>query len=105
MIDILQIPSFIYPMGILRMMIEKTISERGRFEMPGTYRIQVKGVLDPKWSDWLGGMQITTQYLKGGVPVTRLIGQVADQTALAGILNAIYDMHLTLLSVEYLNGE
>jgi hypothetical protein len=50
-------------------------------------------------------MQITTQYLKGGVPVTRLIGQVADQTALAGILNAIYDMHLTLLSVEYLNGE
>jgi len=35
-------------------------------------------------------------------PVTELFGKVRDQAALAGVLNSLYELHLTLLSVEYL---
>ena len=71
------------------------------FEMPGTYRIQVRGVVDAKWSDWLGGMTITTREREGS-HVTDMVGEVADQAVLAGILNALYEMHLPLLRVEFL---
>lgn len=37
--------------------------------------------------------------------MTELVGQVRDQAELAGVLNAIYEMHLTLLTVEYLNSD
>jgi hypothetical protein len=38
-------------------------------------------------------------------PVTELVGQVRDQAKLAGVLSTLYELHLTLLSVEYLNGD
>jgi hypothetical protein len=38
-------------------------------------------------------------------PVTELVGKVRDQAKLAGVLNTLYELHLTLLSVEYLNGD
>jgi len=71
------------------------------FEASGTYRIRVRDVVDPEWSDWLGGMTITTRESQG-TRVTELVGIVTDQAALAGILNALYEMHLTLLRVEFL---
>ena len=73
--------------------------------MSGTYRIRVQGVVEARWSDWLGGMAITTQHREGGAMHTDLVGRVPDQAALAGILNALYEMHLPLLSVEHLDGE
>jgi len=32
---------------------------------------------------------------------TGLVGQLRDQAELAGVLNSPYELHLTLLSVEY----
>jgi hypothetical protein len=62
--------------------------------------------LDPSWSERLGGLRITTSSLKNQKgPVTALFGQVCDQAELAGVLNTLYEMHLTLLSVEYLDGD
>ena len=60
-----------------------------------TYRIKLKGCLDPKWSDWFEQMAISTE---GGE--TTLTGSVADQAALHGLLIRIRDLNLTLLSVE-----
>jgi hypothetical protein len=42
---------------------------------------------------------------KDGEPVTELVGQVRDQAELAGVLDTLYELHLALLSVEYLNGD
>ncbi len=39
-----------------------------------------------------------------GIIVSTLTGELPDQTALAGVLNALYEMHLTVLSVEYLKS-
>ena len=65
------------------------------------YRIQVKGRLDPSWSDRLGGMAI--QALEAdGEHISVLLGPLADQSALAGVINALVDMHHEVLSVERL---
>ena len=76
------------------------------FDRPGNYRIRVLGLLDESWSDRLGGLRITACSLKDQEgPVTELVGQVRDQAKLAGVLNSLYELHLTLLSVEHLNGD
>ncbi|MFN2106849.1 MAG: hypothetical protein ACK2U5_08345 [Candidatus Promineifilaceae bacterium] len=68
------------------------------------YTVQLQGVLDPSWADRLGGMQIVNLGVDGpdSVPVTVMTGDVADQAALAGILNTVYMLGLPLLSVTFL---
>jgi hypothetical protein len=70
---------------------------------PATYRICVQGHLDEKWSDYVQGMSIATEYDECQNPVTILTGQLLDQSALLGVLNALYDHHLPILSVECLS--
>jgi hypothetical protein len=75
------------------------------FDRPGNYRIRVIGYLDESWSDRFAGMQITKSSPNDQGPVTSLVGHLSDQAELAGVLNTLYEMHLTLRSVEYLNGD
>lgn len=75
------------------------------FDRPGNYRIRVQGYLNDSWSDRLGGMRITTSSQGDQGLVTTIVGRVRDQAELAGVLNTLYELHLTLLSVEYLNNE
>lgn len=70
-------------------------------DTPATYRIRVKGHLDSSWSDRLGGLAITTASQDDGPTVTTLRGELLDQAALTGVLSALYNLHLPLLSVEY----
>jgi len=63
------------------------------------YQIKVQGKLDEKWSDWFGAMTVTVQSEGSDGPITTLIGAVADQSALRGILTKIWDLNLTLISV------
>jgi hypothetical protein len=74
-----------------------------KLDTPATYRIRVKGHLDSSWSDCLGGLTISRSGQGHEPVVTTLYGQVLDQAALAGVLNALYGLHLPLLSVEYLD--
>ena len=64
--------------------------------MGDTYRFRVKGRLDDRWSDWLGGLAVQRQ--EDGTTV--LIGPVVDQAALHGIIARIRDLGLPLLSVS-----
>jgi hypothetical protein len=75
------------------------------FYAPGTYRIQIGGYLERSWSGRLGGMDITWSDAEGENPVTTLCGRLLDQAALLGVLNALYGLHLPLLSVERLTTE
>jgi hypothetical protein len=76
-----------------------------KFEGPATYRIVVRGFLDQRLSDRLGGMRITSQDRGGEKPVATLVGRLLDQAQLSGVLNALYEMHLPILSVEILYEE
>jgi hypothetical protein len=59
------------------------------------YQIKVQGKLDEKWSDWFNGMTVTLES-----DITTLTGAVVDQAALRGILDKIWDLNLTLISVN-----
>ncbi len=60
------------------------------------YQITIKGHLDPRWSEWFAGLQLT--HLEGDL--TLLAGSLADQAALHGLLEHIRDLNLTLVSVS-----
>ena len=76
------------------------------FDSPGNYRIRVLGFLDESLSERLCGLRIRHCSLKDhDGPVTELVGQVRDQAELAGLLNNLYELHLTIRSVEYINGD
>jgi hypothetical protein len=67
-------------------------------DRPATYEIKVPGHLDESWSDWVGGMTITTESKGDGPPLTTLTGTV-DQAALQGLLRRLYSLGLPLVSV------
>lgn len=69
-------------------------------EKPATYCIRVIGYLDENWSDRLGGMKIDSASQPGKKAVTTLSGPLIDQAALYGVLKALYDLRMPLLSVE-----
>jgi len=74
-----------------------------KIETPATYRIRVQGRLDPAWSEMIGDMRVTEDSTPGGSPVTSLVGHLADQAALSGLLKALYDQRIPILSVENLD--
>ncbi len=70
------------------------------FDNPAHYKIQVQGQIDPGSSDLLGSMAICQAALESSYPVATLAGELRDQAALAGVLNTLYELRLTILSVE-----
>ena len=70
--------------------IPSTVAHGGFFE------IRVKGHLDDSWSDWLEGLEV--KLLDNGEMI--LFGNIGDQAALMGVLNKLYGLNLTLLSVS-----
>lgn len=60
------------------------------------HEIRLGAHLDSRWSDWLGGLELTR--LPDGT--TTLIGPIADQAALHGVLNRLRDLGVPLLSVR-----
>jgi hypothetical protein len=71
----------------------------GMFE-PATYRISILGTLDKNWSDNVGGMTIEHTLVLQQYPMTMLTGILADQAALIGIINSLYDLGCPILTVE-----
>ena len=69
---------------------------------PAIYRIRVRGHLDGKWSERLEGMNITEVRHSEKDDQTILVGRLADQAALAGVMNTLYEQHLPVLSVDCL---
>lgn len=62
---------------------------------PGWYEIRLRGRLDPRWSVWFDGMNVTTA--TDGTTV--LCGPVVDQAALHGLLARLRDLGLPLISL------
>ena len=69
---------------------------------PARYVIEVFGNLDPSWSDEMSGMSVECTQREDGMQITRLSGRLADQAALAGILNHLYLLRYTILLVQRL---
>ena len=72
-------------------------------EGPATYRISVGGLLDASWSERLGGMTVTVTGGRDSPGTTTLEGRLPDQAALNGVLSALYEQHMPVVSVECLD--
>lgn len=66
------------------------------------FQITIQGALGRDWSSRLEGLDIICVPSVDGQPMTILTGEMVDQTALLGVLNTLYDLHLPILSVERL---
>jgi hypothetical protein len=71
------------------------------FDKPAVYQIRVRGNLDKKWFDWFDGFAINPQ--PNGETI--LVGVVADQAALHGLLAKVRDLGLPLLEVKRLKSK
>jgi hypothetical protein len=70
----------------------------------GIYEIKIKGLLEDHWKTWFEGMDLKRQENKrSGQECTLIIGPIADQPALHGLLAKIRDLNLILVSVRKLD--
>jgi hypothetical protein len=67
-----------------------------KLDQPATYEIRLGAQLSPQWVDWFDGLAITLE--ESGQ--TTLVGPVADQAALFGLLKKVRDLGIPLLSVN-----
>ncbi len=75
------------------------------FQNPAMYKIKVQGELKESWSEKLQGLQINIERSRNKKPISVLIGQINDQSALSGVLNALYDFNMTIISVRMLKSK
>jgi len=73
------------------------------FSQPATYQIRVLGKVPESYADSFSGMTISYNKLEEE-EITLLIGEMRDQASLSGVLNALYDMHMSVLSVKKMNN-
>lgn len=73
-------------------------------EEQANYCIVVRGELSERWSNLFGHLRLSLARTPDGEWLSTLYGPVADQAALRGILVALWDLNLTLLSVSRLES-
>lgn len=78
-----------------RLVAELSSAELAEAAELGWYTIVVRGYVEPRWSERLSGLAI---HHESGM--TTLSGILVDQVSLNGILNKIYSLGLTLVSVR-----
>ena len=71
---------------------------------PATYRIIVQGELDFDMGARLAGMSVSRRENEDGDTESILVGRLPDQAALSGVLNALYDLQLPVISADCLES-
>ena len=66
----------------------------------GPYEIVVGTALDKDWSEWFEGFEVHAEGAR-----TRLVGTVADQAGLHGVIATLRDLGIPILDVHRMTGE
>ena len=74
--------------------------ERFQCSQPAYYRIYVQGPLDARWLDGYVDMHIDRMADAQEQVVTKLAGELVDQSALIGVLSLIGDLGAPVLAFE-----
>lgn len=72
-------------------------------DTPVLYEIRVRGALDPTWCELTDEMTLEVVVIDDQ-PVSVARVRVQDQAALAGLLDALFCLNVTVLSVEALEA-
>ena len=73
------------------------------FTLPATYCIKVQGVIDERYSGYFGDMVLSTKKNTEGQITSILTGKLKDQSELMGVMNALYSLHLPIVSIKTLD--
>jgi hypothetical protein len=76
------------------------MSPKLSLDQPNAYHIRVQGVLDESWATYFDEMLVEQEMMADGSPVTCLTGCLPDQAAVQGVLQKLYNLGFSLLSVE-----
>ena len=66
-----------------------------------SYRIRVKETIDRNFTSWLGNLSLLPQ--ENGE--TLIVGSFTDQPALRGFLEHLWNLNLTVITVERIENE
>ncbi len=69
-------------------------------DQPRTYIIRVEGQLSPHWLSLFSHLSPQVETGPGGAPCIILCGPIADQAALHGVLQSLYNLGCVLVSVQ-----
>ncbi len=75
--------------------------DENHLEQAATYRIRVKETLDRHFTSWLDDMAVLPQ--ENGE--TLLVSAFPDQPALRGFLDQLWNLNITVISVERIVNE
>ena len=64
-------------------------------------KITIAGSLNENWADYLGDMLVIVGVKKGKIQTTTMIGRPPDLSIYAGMLNALVNLSLTVITTEY----
>lgn len=82
------------------------MKDRNGYHSSQHYEIKVASHLDENWSASLDCTSLLCEYSEDNqIPVTTLTSLLTDQTALRGLLNKLFDLNLTILSVNRCNPD
>ena len=70
-------------------------------DQPAIYEIRIGGELGSQWAGWFDDLVVTVD--ESGV--TLIVGAVADQAALFGLLKKVRDLGMPLLSVNLVRSQ
>ena len=79
--------------------VEKTQTQE-YFRVMVKYQIRVQGWIGERWANWFDGVTMAYEGTEIDSPTTTLTGPITDQAALRGLLTKIWDLNLTLVSVN-----
>jgi hypothetical protein len=80
-------------------MVQGRRRSKADFRTISPYEIRIHGELDERWSEWFSGIRIRAESSKVGPPQTTLHCPAMDQSRLRGIMNKLWDLNLSILSV------
>jgi len=75
--------------------------DQSNLNQSNTYRIRVKETLDSHFADWLGEIEIHPL----GNGESLLVGSFPDQPALRGFLDQLWNLNITVITVERIENE
>jgi len=67
------------------------------------FEIIVRGRVKEDWSHWLGNIFIEPFDNVGKGQTTKIFGVIADQAALRGLMNQIWDLNLVIISYQQMD--
>jgi len=75
-----------------------------KFQNPGIYRIVIQGGISQRWVNQFAEYIIAQEKVGEDNFKTNLKMKIMDQSHLSGILNSLYDMHMTIIEIKMIES-